>query len=395
MKKKRSIKQIPILSLEDIKNTIEPINQDVMSLEEMELEYDEFKDFLDREYREYGIEIDWNQFNEEQIQTLLAILFNSIGYSIENLHEADRAREDGADLVVKKSKESIAIAVKIKPKNNDRQQLYDLSKRKENKKIYVYIKTPAGKFREYIKEFKGNVEFFDEKKLNNFFREKNLGFTCSLIFDSHKISYTISEAQRILFGLREKCLNLEKRTPKGLDRQSFKWLFRLKDDAVSLYKTNENVITLLEKPINIKKRELNEHFLKLFIKYMYILNSRLRSFLNYFELFYNRNEDLVNNSIIENDGKSHWLHLLQYKSDNSLPSLKKELEEAIKYDQVLKRLKKRLPDKEEEKYWRESAKNNDVWSVMESRVRNLMIFGAGIEAIIDDIVEEYAQDFIS
>ena len=211
------------------------------------------------------------------------------------------------------------------------------------------------------------------------------------LFLSQKFSETIRESQSTLFKLNKKCENLEKKTPKGLDSQSLKWLFRLKDSGVSLNKTNENVITLLEKPINIKKKGLNEHFLRLFIEYLDILNLRLVSFLHYFELFYNRNEDLVNNSIIENDGRSHWLALLQYRPDNSLPRLKEELREAIKYDKVLKTFKKRDTYKELEIKRKEQSKNNDVWAVMESRVRNLMIFGAGIEAIVDDIVDEYAR----
>ena len=354
-----------------------------------------FEEYLDfegrrRDYKEYKIEIDWDQFDEPQIQTLIAILFQGIGYSSENWHESDRAREEGVDLVLKKSKETTALAVKVKPKNNDRQQLFDLSKRPEQKKIYVYIQTPSGKFREHMSEFDGVVDFWDRKKLNDFFVNKNLGLTVSLIFDNHKISKTIFETQSKLFSLRQKCLKLEKRAFKGLNGQSFKWLFRLKDDGVSLYKTNQNVITLLEKPVNIKKKELNEHFVKLFIEYLDILNLRLVSFLHYFDLFYDRNENLVNNSIIENDGRSHWLHLLQYRIDNSLADLKKELQEEIKTDRVLKAFRK-SPDKEEERYLKESAKNNEVWSQMESRVRNLMIFGAGIEAIVDDIVDEYAR----
>lgn len=387
-------KRVPVLSLEDIKNVFEPINPDDMDIEDTELsEFDEFKESLERGIREYKIEIDWGQFNEDQIQTLLAILFNSIDYSTENLHEADRAREEGADLVAKKSKDSIALAVKIKPKNKDRQQLSDLSKRQEKKKIYVYIQTPAGKFRESMNEYEGIVDFWDEKKLNDFFIEKNMGFTSNLIFDSHKISHAIREAQCTLFGLRNKCFNLDKKEPKKLDRRSFSLLYRLKDEAVSLHKPNENVITLLEKPINIKNRRLNEHFLKIFLEYMDILNTALDSFMYYFEIFYKQNEDLVHNSIIQEIGRSHWKWILSYKSDNSLPSLKKELKEAIDNGKLLKTFKKKFPDKEEEKYWKERAKNNDVWSAMESRVRSLMIFGEGVEAIIDDIVDECAQEY--
>ena len=394
-KKPHLVKNVHVLSLKDIENAFEVVNPQDANLLGGE-DFEEFQDFsesLEKLRKEYKIEINWDNFDEPQIQALIAILFHSIGYYPENLHKADRAREEGADLVLRKQNQSIALAVKIKPKNIDRQQLSDLSKRGEDKKIYVYIRTPSGKFRESMGEYEGIVDFWNRQKLNNFFVTNNLGFTVSLIFDDNDLSQTIRQAQKTLFELLQKCRKLKKRAPAPLDSQSFKLLFRLKDDGVSLYKTNENVITLLEKPINFKKRELNEHFFKLFLAYLDILNRRLKSFLNYFDIFYARNEDLVNNSIIENDGRSHWLHLLQYRPDNSLPALKNELQEAIKNDEMLKKLKKISPDKELENSWKESAKNNDVWAVMESRVRNLMIFGAGIEAIVDDIVDEYARHY--
>ena len=390
------VKNVPV---KDIKNAFGPVTLQDANLSGVG-DFEEFQDFHDFHeslkglHKEYRIEINWDNFNELQIQVLIAILFHSIGYFPENFHGADPAREDGADLVLKKHNHSIALAVKIKPKNIDRQQLSDLSKRDEDEKIYVYICTPAGKFRNSMGEYEGIVDFWNREKLNTFFVTKNLGFTVSLIFDDSELSQTIRRAQRTLLGLLQKCRKLKKRAPAPLDSQSFKLLFRLKDDGVSLYKTNENVITLLEKPINFKKRDLDEHFSRLFLEYLDILNRRLKSFLNYFDIFYGRNEDLVNNSIIENDGRSHWSQLLHYMPDNSLPALKNELREAIKNDETLNKLKKTSPpDKELVNSWKERAKNNDVWAVMESRVRNLMIFGAGIEAIVDDIIDEYARHF--
>lgn len=385
------VKNAPMLSSKDIGDALgvlTPEDGSLLAGEDFQ-EFQDFDEYLKRLREEYKIEINWNNFGEPQIQTLLAILFHSIGYSPENLHKADRAREEGADLVLRKPKHSIALAVKIKPTSKDRQQLSDLSKRGEDKKTYVYIHTPSGKFRECMREYEGIVDFWNREKLNNFFVIKNLGFTVSLIFDDIDLSQTIRQAQKTLFGLGERCRKLKKGAPAPLDSQSFKLLFRLKDDAVSLHKTNQNVITLFEKPINFKKRELNEHFCKLFLEYLDILNTRLKSFSNYFDIFYARNEDLVNNSIIENYGRSHWLYLLQYRPDNSLPALENELQKAIKIDETFRKLRKISPELENS--WKESAKNNDVWAVMESRVRNLMILGAGIEAIVDDIVDEYAR----
>lgn len=173
-RKPRSVKNVPVLSLKDIANAFEVVTpQDAnLSGEDDFEELLDFEESIKRDNKEYKIEIDWDKFDEPQIQTLIAILFQSIGYSSDNWHQSDRAREEGADLVLKKSKESIALAVKIKPKNNDRQQLSDLSKRAEQKKIYVYIQTPSGKFRESMREYEGKVDFWGKKGINDFFVTK-------------------------------------------------------------------------------------------------------------------------------------------------------------------------------------------------------------------------------
>lgn len=391
-KRPRIAKNAPVIDIENALGVLTPLDANLLSADEL-AESRDVDEHLSRLHKGYKIEINWDGYDERQIQLLIAILFHSIGYHIANLHEADPAREDGADLVMKRRNHSIALAVKIKPKAVDRQQLLDLSRRDEDEKIYVYIRTPSAKFGECMSEYDGIVDFWNRDRLNHFFVTSNLGFTVNLIFDDSDLSQTMRKAQSMLLELLQNCRRFGKTAPAQLDSQSFKLLYRLKDDGVSLHKTNANVITLLEKPINLKSSELDEHFCRLFLEYLDILNSRLRSFLDYFGRFYAKNEDLVNNSIIENDGRSHWFQLMRYRPDNALPALKNELREAIDDSETLKKLKKTPLARAVEDSWKETAKNNDVWAVMESRVRKLMRFGAAIEAIVDDIVDEYARDY--
>jgi hypothetical protein len=388
VKRKLPNKQIPTLSLKDLANAFTPVDSDMMD-EEWKREIEEDRESFSRMDKKYKIEIGWDQFNELQIQTLIAILFSNMGYSILHLHKADRAREEGADIIVKNSRNNIAIAVKIKPGNNDRQQLSDLSKRKENKKIYIHTQTPTGKFIDSMSEYINIVEFWDERKLNKFFVENNISFTCNLIFDSHELSNTINKARVKLFDIRDKCMGLQKVQSKKLDLQSFNFMWRLKDEAVSFQKTNQNIIPLIERPINIRNNALDEHFIKIFLEYLDILNTRLKDFIYFFDLFYIRNQDLVNNSVITYIDRSQWRnYLLQYHIDNSLASFRNELNSLVKERKTLK-------DKDERTYLKEISKNNDVWWIIETRVRNLGIFGLGIEAIIDDIKSEFAENFIS
>jgi hypothetical protein len=391
MKNKKNKKLAPLLSLKDLENFVTPIDPEI--LKELDQEYDESRDFWEREKKDYKIEIDWNLYDEAQIQILLAILFHSVGYSVENWHKSDRAREEGADLIFRNSKESIALAVKIKPKQEDRPQVLGLLKRPEKRKIYVFAQLPSKTFYNFMKEYEGKIEFWDSDRLNSVFAKLNLGFTADLILDNQKIAQTINELRSELFSLKNKCLKAKKEQAEPLGFQSFMFLWRLKDEAVSFHKTNQNIISLLEKPINLKNKKLNEHFLTIFMKYLDELNSVLCSFKQHFTIFYEHNTNLVDNSIISEIGRSQWNHLLHYRTDNSTTSLEKELEVSIEFDNARKKFNRKYPDKEEEKYRQETAKNNDVWAVMENRVRNLMIFGAGIEEIIDDIYKEYVETF--
>ena len=81
--------------------------------------------------------INWNVYTEEQIHLIICLFYQSLEYHVRNLHESDRSHEKGADIVIEKGEESIAIAVKIKPVKTDRDQVIDLSNRLEKKKVHL------------------------------------------------------------------------------------------------------------------------------------------------------------------------------------------------------------------------------------------------------------------
>jgi len=343
-----------------------------------------------------NLEIPWKKFTEEEIQTFIGMLFHSLEYHVEELHKSDRANEGGADVVAKKEDESIAIAVKIKPDNKDRPQLIDLSKRKEKKKIYVYIDTPTKKFLDFMKIHK-KVEFWDIKKLNDFFISKNIYFAANIIFDNHSINEKLSLIQYILYQSWKKSHKAKKKKIKQLDKKSFFMLWRLKDMAVTLHQTNNLIERLFETPIKNKNDELNIHFLKIFLDYLDILESKISEFITFFVQFHIKNKELVNNSIAEQSNRSHWLWIAHHQPLNDLRVLKRELKDAIKekklYEDLVKGLYQAPEDKELKKYEEEIAKGNDIWQAIHKKLKDLSIFGSGVEEIIDDIVKEYFQDY--
>lgn len=343
-----------------------------------------------------NIEIPWKKFSEEEIQTFIAMLFHAMEYNLEELHKSDRANECGADIVAKKGEESIAIAVKIKPDQQDRYQLIELSERTEKKKVYIHIQTPTKKFLDVIEKYKGKVEIWDIIKLNKFFMEKNPYFAASIIFDNHTINKQLDLIQYILFGLWTKSKTMKKKDINQIDKESFAMLWRLKDLSVTLYQTNNLIAHLFETPINMKEEELNAHFLKIFYNYLDLLESKIYAFSIAFTQFYSKNKALVNNSVIEQRQRSHWFWIGAHKPLNNLSRLKKELNESIEHKRLFEDIDKELQNapktKELKDYEEEIAKCNSIWQAIHDKLKELMVFGMGVESFVDDIASEYFRD---
>lgn len=337
--------------------------------------------------------VNWERYTEEEIHTIICLLYQGLDYHVRNLHKADRANENGADIVVEKDNEKIAIAVKIKPAKTDRDQVIDLSKRTEEKKIYIYIKTPTDKFNDFIQEFSGKIDFWDAKKLNDFFRVNRSYFMANLIFDTSEIHQELEQLKFLLFFLREKCSKLKKEPVKRLDKNSFLVLWRLKDVAVTLHKTNESIFPMLRTPMNFKNDEFNEHFVEVFLDYLEIMYSHFNLFTKHFIEFYKNNESLVHNGIIRGITTSHWFWIGGFKIMTNFDDLKESLKKAIDDQETIEKLKKDFPneerDKRLEKEWLIESKGNDVWKAMEYQVSKLELFGNALEIIIDDIMGEY------
>jgi len=344
-----------------------------------------------------SLSIPWSKFKEEEIHTIICILFNSLKYSIKNLHQADRSNENGADIIVKKGKENIAIAVKIKPNKNDTPQLLELSKRKENRKIYIYTETPTKKFHDFMKLTKDDVDFWDVKKLDDFFRKNNPYFMVNIIFENSELHKNIEAMNWVFFELWCKSRENKKRKFGKINKESFFYLWRLKDISVTLHQSSNLFLPIVRKPMNFKSQKYDEHFFEIFSDYLEILNRKVRVFLKYFLPFYKKNKILVENSIKEVSSGSHWIYINNFCPMNKLSGLQKVLKKAIDDQKLIEELSKKFPkpktNKETEKYYRELAKSNSVWQAMDKQVGEILSIGMATEQIVDDIIREYFQDY--
>lgn len=86
-------------------------------------------------------EIPWKDFDEVEIQGLLKLHFEDLGYKVIWRHRQDPANEEGVDLecIRKTPANRVVIAVKKKPKHDDISQVLELSNTDANRRIYVYV----------------------------------------------------------------------------------------------------------------------------------------------------------------------------------------------------------------------------------------------------------------
>ena len=180
----------------------------------------------------------------------------------------------------------------------------------------------------------------------------------------------------------------------------------MKDISVTLHQTcNLAQIVFETNYLTSKDDQLNKQLVKMFLTYLSLLQTKLESFLVFFGLFYRNNKSLVDNSVIEQKSRSHWLYMAgymplnnKYQVQNAIDYLKKIKETSRGLETKLKKLPERKKDKRDkfsEQYYRKIAETNDVFLTIKNMLKGIYIFGNGLECFVDDIIEEYFRDHVT
>ena len=141
--------------------------------------------------------IPWEDFSEREIQGILKIHFQVLGYDVTWRHKDDPANERGVDLECSRNghQRRVLVSVKKRPKK------VELSSEPADKRFYVYVGGASQSFRDKISKFRRKVEFWNEQTL-----EKNLshtGLTLSLKIDNSLATRAMSEiVNKILWAIK-------------------------------------------------------------------------------------------------------------------------------------------------------------------------------------------------
>lgn len=326
------------------------------------------------------LSIPWDRFSEDEIRKILSLFYETQDIKVYDVHSADRSHEEGADLILN---DDTAIAIKIKPKKGDCYQLIELSKRKEEHKIYIYIQDPAVSFKNAMGAWGENVEFWDNKKLTNTFFEKNPYFAANIIFENSNCFQTLLRIRNLFFDLWSENFNKKNVYNKKtkIENKSLSTLWRLKDMAVTLHKTSKLLNSMFKGNFTESNMNLNKELIEAYLQFLDALNKHIVLFPSYFSEFYERNKEYVDYIAYNTSDRSNWLYIAWFKPLVH-GMVKEKLEEEIESTKKHKKSLKEFPDKEFEK---NRSKKNDVWSAIESQTHLIHIFGCAVEATIDDI----------
>jgi len=180
--------------------------------------------------------IPWTKYSEVEIQTILKIHFEDLGYKITWRHLNDAANEKGIDLECyrESDKSRVLVAVKKNPKKEALAQLVELRSHPAAKRVYVYVGGAVQSFRDQSATFKDSIEIWGEGQL-----EKQLnatGMTLNLKVDNSTANDAISSITKSIFLLTSKP-SPEFETPTN-PAEMLEMLWGLKDRVVTV---NQNL----------------------------------------------------------------------------------------------------------------------------------------------------------
>jgi hypothetical protein len=334
--------------------------------------------------------IPWNTFSELELQQILKIHFENIGFNIIWRHLDDPANERGIDLECshEKSQTKILVAVKKKPRKEALSQILELMNEPAKKHIYVYVGGSTQSFRDQIIRF-SDIEFWDETKLEESLNES--GLTLRLKVDNTLANRAIFVIMgHILESINTKPITHEMPKPTA---QIMMTLWGMKDRAVTVNKCAGMIQLMLEDSRRIGKLTDKQVQNLVVWCFDYIYAYGLLSLQNAFKflspelrsLFYYVHEITA--------VRSNWLELYHYQPGLQ-PGIVKHAAQQIERSKEEWKVSEKILEKienEDEKL--PPQEGLDLLQAAEE-FRQLAIWADGLEGTIDYIFEQCATGSI-
>jgi hypothetical protein len=215
------------------------------------------------------LDIPWMDFSEEEIQSILKLHYEALGFAVQWPHAEDASHEKGIDLeCIHPSRGRVIIAVKKNPRSEDIVQLQEFSRNDANLRIYVRIRRGTQKFEDETHRV-GGIEFWDSTRLE---RELDAsGLTTILVLECSAFATELLFVCASLRKARQVEGKIKHTEPVTLDV-----LWDLKDRVVTLNKGLSLLQFIFERATFLRELGAYEtrEFLAPALKFLSIQGSR-------------------------------------------------------------------------------------------------------------------------
>ena len=327
--------------------------------------------------------IPWADFSEVELQTILKIHFERLGFDIVWRHRDDPASEAGVDLECRSEQRRVLVAVKKRPKKEALAQVVELSNEPADQRVYVYIGGASQSFRDQQASFADRVEFWDETTLEKRLNESEL--TRIVRCDNSLANQAIL---KIMLKLADA---IKTKPPPGvLPRPSpelIETLWGMKDRSVTLHECASMIKLMFEDSKRVGQLDYDQiqNLIMWCLDHLYA--AALLSLRHTFEALSPELKTLLYKVHETTRVRSNWLYLFSY-APGIMPGrvsfALKDYEKAKAEEREIEQKVRSISIK------RDSAGSNTTFHSDEisREFSSLAIWGYAMEATIDDLFEK-------
>jgi len=303
--------------------------------------------YHDSELDQRTEEIPWSSFDDIEIQGILRQYFGSLGYKVDWAYTIARStrKEIGCDLLGVKKGDSVGVVAKRILRLKDLEIVETLSRRDYDEKLLLYVEQPSAVL---VKKLNNLSQRFVMMSLKEF--EDRMGSTEVGLEILCYILYSNSEFVTLVCSFLSSLIRItEEPTEKDLveTNKPMPQLWQLKDYSVTMEKSIETLLTLLEEPGQYVEAS-GQNLLQIFRQGLGILAHCMFGFSQTWRKLLRDNRNLVRKTHLKYGDRSNWLGLWTYGSYMNRSS--------IYVPGVLKGQVKTLPFIKKESYDKEEAK---------------------------------------
>lgn len=320
--------------------------------------------------------IPWTKYTEKEIQGILKIHFEILGYDVVWRHRDDPSNEGGIDLECKKDGiTTVIIAVKKKPNKNALAQLVELSNQKVKNRIYVYVGGAVQSFRDNMGNFP-NVEFWNESILEDKLSVTNL--TLHLKIDNSSANHAMYDIMGTILSLIKK----EKYNPtENIPQNITDILWAMKDRAVTANRCVSMAQLLFERSDMFGELTSNQIH-DIAIRCMdYLFVYALLSLQIEFNSFHPAMRNLFQIAHVNTRTRSNWFELYTYRPGLLPGHVLHTIDEHEREKEKMKPLMEKIAKKTKNEVLPDMTRTK--LDVLADEFRRIAIWTDGLESTID------------